>query len=452
MKWSRQTVAIVALVTLWVLTAVWGIGNLNDKRQAETLLKNKYSRAFYETIQRTKNVEVLLSKALISASEEQMNTIFSDLWYNANVAQENLSQIPVSHNVIANTAKFLTQVGDYAYTLSKEKKGRSLTDEEWGTMEKLYTKAGSLNKELVEIEREAANGRFAFNEVKSGLAQQLTKGNIASADDTFRRLDTQLQELPVLLYDGPFSDQVENIEPRGLTGKTVTKDEAIKIARNSLDLKGARILQTRIVGQTRGKIPAYSIEFRIGKKAWQIISVDVSKKGGHLVYVINPREVNKAKLSVDEALAKAKAFLERRGLKNMVATYTLKEENILTISYAWKQNDVIVYPDLIKLQVALDNGQIIGFDTLSYLVSHSQRSLPGKQITWQAAQAKLSPRVKVVSRKIVLVPTSGTKEKLSYEFKTQLKNDTFLVYIDAVTGEEIQILKLLQTSNGTLSL
>lgn len=60
----------------------------------------------YESLQRSKNVEALLSKGLATASPEHMDTLFSDLWYNANAAQENLLQLPLSHQVVARTAKF----------------------------------------------------------------------------------------------------------------------------------------------------------------------------------------------------------------------------------------------------------------------------------------------------------------------------------------------------------
>ncbi|MDH7578696.1 MAG: germination protein YpeB [Bacillota bacterium] len=452
MKWTRQTIAVVALAVFWGATALWGIGHLRGRRQAEALLQNKYSRAFYECLQRTKNVEVLLSKGLVSASPEQMDTIFSDLWYNANSAQENLNQLPVSHNVLASTSKFLTQVGDYAFALAKRNRTEPLKEEDWKTMEQLYGKAGVLTRELAAIEREAATGRFRWTEVKSRLGRQLPEGPVAAADRSFRRVDTQFQELPVLIYDGPFSDHIERVEPRGLTGNAVTEDQAKEIARRFIDLAGARLRGVRIAGQIRGKIPAYSVEFRIGDKPWEIISVDVSKKGGHVVYMINPRAVPEGKLKDVEGRARAEEFLAARGLTGMVSTYTLREQNILTVSFAYQQDGVIIYPDLIKVQVALDNGQVLGYDALGFLTSHYRRTLPAPRVTLEEARAKLSPRVKVLGERLAVVPTSGQSEVLTYEFKTKLNEDIFLVYVNALTGDEEHIFKLLTVPTGTLTL
>ncbi len=452
MEWTRRNAAIVALAVFWGATALWGIGQLRARRQAETLLQNKYKRAFYECLQRTKNVEVLLSKGLVSASPEQMDTIFSDLWYNANSAQENLSQLPVSHNVIAGTARFLTQAGDYAYSLAKRNGTEPLTEKDWQTMEQLYGKAKTLTRELASIEREAAAGTFRWTEAKSGLSRLLTRGPVASADRSFRRVDSQLQELPVLVYDGPFSDHIERMNPRGLTGKVITAEQAKDVARRFLDLGGKRVREVRIAGQIRGKIPAYSVEFQVGEKPWEIISVDVSKKGGHIVYMINPRSVARAKLKDDEALARAREFLASRGLADVVPTYTLRERNILTASFVSQQDGVVIYPDLVKVQVALDNGQILGYEAFGYLTSHQRRNLPAPRLTLEQARESLSPRVKVLAERLAVVPTSGLHEVLTYEFKTKLNDDIFLVYINALTGDEEHILKLLKVPTGTLTL
>ncbi len=452
MRSRSQGYLALGLGVLWFFTALWGLGNLNARRRAETLLQNKYNRAFYECLQRTKNVEVLLSKGLVSGSPEQMDVLFSDLWYNANSAQENLNQLPVSHDVLARTSKFLTQVGDYAFSLAKKNRGRVLAPEDWEKMEQLYEKAGVLTRELSLIERDVSQGRFRWTEVKQNLARQLPRGFLASADRSFRRLDTQLEELPVLIYDGPFSEHIEQAKPRGLTGPEVTAGEAKKIARAFADLAGARLRGVRLAGTIQGKIPAYSVELRVGERPWDIISVDVSRKGGHVVYLINPRQVKEARMSDEEARKRAVAFLASRGLRDFVPTYTLREQNVLTVSFAFRQGEVVVYPDQVKVQVALDNGQVVGFEALGYLTSHHIRALPEARLSPAEARQRLSPRLEVLAERLALVPTAGKQEVLTYEFKTRLGRDTFLVYVNALTGEEEHIFKLLQNPNGTLVL
>ena len=46
----------------------------------------------------------------------------------------------------------------------------------------------------------------------------------------------------------------------------------------------------------------------------------------------------------------------------------------------------------------------------------------------------------------------GSHERLTYEFKAKMDGEDFLVYINALTGEEERIFKLLHTPGGTLVL
>lgn len=449
---NRYTPVIVALAVLFGVTTLWGISQMNERRIAETQLENKYNRAFYESMQRSKNVEALLSKGLASSSPNNIDNLFSDLWYNANSAQENLHQLPLSHQVVAQTSKFLTQVGDYAYAITKRDQGAKFTERDRSTMSELYNKSKDLNREMAAVQRQAAAGEFHWTEVKKGLDTRLTKGSLSGADNSFRRVDSQMQEIPVLIYDGPFSDHLDRAKPLGVTGKTVTSEQAQKIARRFIDFKGAKVSDVKSNKEVKGKIPAYSFEFRTGSRPSDIISANITKTGGHMVFYTNPRSVDEAKISDSKATSLAEDFLQSRGIKNMMPTYSMKSNNTLTISFAYKQGDVVIYPDLIKVMVALDNGQILTYDALGFLMSHHKRDLPQPRISMREARNKLNPDLKVKAERMAVIPTSGNHEVLTHEFKAEMKGDTFLVYINALTGDEEHIFKLLKTSNGTLAL
>jgi spore germination protein len=449
---KRYTTVIVALAVFWGVTAFWGVTQVQARRQAEALLENKYNRAFYESLQRSKNVEALLAKGLATASPEHMNNLFSDLWYNANSAQENLHQLPLSHNVVARTSKFLTQVGDYAYSITKRDQNEKFKEDDRQIMQKLYSKARSLNREMAAVERQAAAGRFHWSEVQHGLSKKFSKGSLSAADNSFRRVDSQLQEIPILIYDGPFSDHIERAKPLGVTGDAVTAEDALDIAQRFIDFKGAAIAESRSTKSVRGKIPAYGFEFLTSDRPENVITANVTKKGGQLVYYVNPRPVADAKISDAEGRSLAAEFLKSRGLDNMVPTYSIKSHNILAVSFAYQQGEVLIYPDLIKVQVALDDGQIIGYDALGFLMAHHKRDLPKPELTMAEARQQLNPRLNILAERMAVVPTAGKHEVLTYEFKGEMEGDTFLVYINALTGEEEHIFKLLKTPSGTLVL
>ena len=65
------------------------------------------------------------------------------------------------------------------------------------------------------------------------------------------------------------------------------------------------------------------------------------------------RDIDIESITQEEANNKALEFLNSRGFPNMEETYYLKQDGIVTINYAYKQDDVIMYPDLIKVKSSI---------------------------------------------------------------------------------------------------
>ena len=164
------------------------------------------------------------------------------------------------------------------------------------------------------------------------------------------------------------------------------------------------------------------------------------------------RAVNTEIISQEEANAKGKEFLDSRGVSNMKVTYYLKQDGIVTINYAYVQNDVVVYSDLIKVKVALDNGEILGIETSGYLNNHTQRDTSKIKISKKEAKKTLNKNLQISSEGLAIIPTEFKTEILCYEFKGNVDGKDFLVYINAENGREEDILIITNTPNGTLTM
>ena len=136
----------------------------------------------------------------------------------------------------------------------------------------------------------------------------------------------------------------------------------------------------------------------------------------------------------------------------MKETYYLKQEGIMTINYAYVQNDVVMYPDLIKVKVALDNGDILGVETTGYLNNHTERNLSNVKISIDEAKKTLNNRLNIESQGMAVIPTEWQSEILCYEFKGKVQDTEFLVYINAENGREEDILVIKDTPNGILTM
>jgi germination protein YpeB len=112
---------------------------------------------------------------------------------------------------------------------------------------------------------------------------------------------------------------------------------------------------------------------------------------------------------------------------------------------------VLIYPDLLKVKVALDNGEIVGFDAYQYIMSHRKRDIPKPKLTEAEARKKVSGRLNVERVKLAIIPLPGDKEQLCYEFKGKYNQSDYFVYINADTGYEENILKIIKDEDGTLT-
>lgn len=295
------------------------------------------------------------------------------------------------------------------------------------------------------------NGRISWKELtkdtKTAFAQQVD--NLSAV--TFSNIDENFGEYAGLIYDGAFSEHMESVEKKGLVGEEIDEERAKQIAKEFIGED--RIQEFNSNGLIEnGNIQVYDFNAKINDNGNNNnLTISIAKKGGHIVNMNYDREVKTEVISQEEANEKGKEFLNSRGISNMKATYYLKEGGIVTINYAYQQNEVTIYPDLIKVKVALDNGEILGVETSGYLNNHTERTFTKAKISMEEARSKLNKSLEITSEGMAIIPTEWKTEILCYEFKGKIDDTDFLVYTNVETGREENILVIINTPNGILT-
>jgi len=295
------------------------------------------------------------------------------------------------------------------------------------------------------------NGRISWKELtkdtKTAFAQQVD--NLSAA--TFSNIDENFGEYAGLIYDGAFSEHMESAEKKGLTGEEIDEKRAKQIAKEFIGEDRIQELNSNGLIEN-GNIQVYDFNAKIDDNGNNNnLTISIAKKGGHIVNMNYNREVKAEVISQNEANEKGKEFLNLRGISNMKATYYLKEGGIVTINYAYEQNGVTIYPDLIKVKVALDNGEILGVETSGYLNNHTERTFTKAKISIEEAKSKLNKSLEITSEGMAIIPTEWKTEILCYEFKGKIDDTDFLVYTNVETGREENILVIIDTPNGILT-
>ena len=405
----------------------------------------KYQLALNNLSDYMTNIRTTLEKSMYSNTAAQQQPIFAKLMTMSEGAKSSLSQLPVSVEQSTAVQKYLGQVGDYAFfALSKIAKDEELSNEEKDNLKKFYEYACELDTAVEDVA--AAYGDGSVN-----LGKTLTlNGNIEkigseveelTLDSGFREMNEGFTDYPTMIYDGPFSDHITQQKPKLLDGKTdVTQEQALRIASNFAKLSKDKFVYE---GRTEGNLPTYN--FSAGD-----IYISVTKKGGYVNIYRDSAEIAKKTLSYNDALEEAKRFLTKQFKEEFTESYYLIDNNICTINFAYTEDDVICYSDLIKVGVNMQTGEIASYCATGYIMNHTERNIKNPKISKQLAQNSLSENLNVKSCKTALIPTAGNNEVLTYEFDCTAGSEKVLVYVNCETGLEEQIYIVLESDNGVL--
>jgi germination protein YpeB len=319
-------------------------------------------------------------------------------------------------------------------------------------MDNLHNLATNLENTLVGLEQDIQTGRLKWGELQSAGPVAFKRASKNLSDGKIGDMEKQFKEYPSLIYDGPFSEHIERMEPLVLSGKPdIDVNKAFDVAKKFVGPEKVTQISNPTNGE--GTIKTYSILINGPTTPNNsAITVDVTRKGGYVLYMLNSRPVGATSLNIQQAKDIANKFLVSKGYTGMKDTYYMVDNNTATINFAYVQNSVVMYPDLMKVKVALDNGEVIGFESRGYLMSHKTRNLPIPKITEKQARKMLNPRLDIKSVGLAVIPLESKREVFVYEIKGNVANRNFLTYINAETGKEENILVIIDTPNGILTM
>ena len=397
---------------------------------------NSYSFAFYELIDHMEDVENYLAKSLVTKEANHGAETLTYVWREATMAQVYLSQIPISNEGLSNTQKFLNQASDYSYSLSRKCiKNENLKQEELSNLKDLYNYSLEVNNTLSQIAVEINDGTLNWKELESDGSSMFAKQVSNPSKDSFNSIETNFEEYDGLIYDGAYSEHITNVEKKGLTGEEIEEEKAKEIAEEFVGKEKIKELKSNGFIEN-GTIKSYSIEITTNEGDY--ITIAIAQKGGHIVFMNHNRNVDGEKITEEEAEKKALEFLDKKGFNDMKKTYFIKEAGIITINFAYEENDVIVYPDLIKVKVAMDNGEILGIETTGYLNNQDALDL-------------VNDNLRIESTRLAIIPTEYKTEIFCWELKGKVEERDFLLYVNAKEAKVEDILVVIQTDNGTLT-
>lgn len=449
----KHKLIIPFLLLALVITAGWGYSQYQARQQWEINTENQYQRAFEEFTSHVGNMETAMSKTLVAGSFPQSNHLLTDIWRESNSSQTSLGQLPLTSMELSRIKMLLAKTSTFSFNSAQNQliKGNRLGNKEWNTLKSLRDQTQLIQQHLTALREQFYTRRARWLEVDrlgpvgaTGLADKSLNNN--KVTKAFLMLEDGLRRVPDVQFEGNNLEFVP--KPTGLTGKSISVREAIAIARQFLgpEYRRAVIKYDRLI---YGGFPSYMITVSHPRYRNRTKNLSISVKGGHVAWILGTRNVRSTRFSVAQSEGAARTFLDRNHFPAMEAVSRERFANIVNISLAPVRNKVIYYPELVKMQVAQDNGEILGMDAIAFLTFYNPRepAYLKPRISEAYIRRLLNPHLKPVKIRLAQVLDEMYNKVLCYEVEGTLDNNRYLIYYNANTGKEEKLRRVDRNGN-----
>lgn len=439
-KATKITIFICLLLSVIALGVMlfFGVTFYNQKESYKQQLNSVYCNNFYSLTDSVSNIENNLSKLNVSLDEQSQERYLTEIVSLCQSAQNSLSSLPIEHNSLLNTYKFVNQLGGYSYSLSQKLLNqKSLTTDDESQLEDLYESAVKIKTDLNRLSVLINSGYSIVDNIQNPNVNQ----NKFSGE--WNGMYDDCIEYPTLIYDGPFSDSTQHKQVKGLSDKICTATEAEILVKNLF-----KDWQVTKAGETTGSdFDTWNFELTSGiEKGY----AQVTKQGGFLLQFVSDKVVEEKTKTLKECEVLAKQFALGAGITSFDIVWSTESEGFVYCNLVYVQDGVVVYPDMIKVKVSTQDGSVAGWEARSWAFNHKQRSGLNPQTTTQQAFGVVDSKMDVLTSKLCIIPADYVGENLAWEFKCIFDESLFYVYVDANNLKQLKIMKVVETDDGTL--
>lgn len=416
---------------------------IQAQRSAQAL-EDAYAQRVLETQEHLQAIGLKLGKAPVAADARTQVELLAGISRQADSVVSGLSALPLSHIAMSDTLKFCNQLSEYAMVLALSvAAGQPLTEQE--------------TAELVSLESQCAllTGQFATaRETMVAESLRLTARPgvfYAEAQAAQRPLEQVADpdngmDYPSMIYDGAFSDARHYGSPKALGEGRIDQRQAMEAARAFVGEE--RVRSVEAAPDSGGALASYGVKLRLNDGV--VLNAEVTRQGGKMLWMVPEHAAFEPGWTLEECAEAARDFLLDRGYGEMEANHYQVYDGLAVINFVAVQDGVLLYPDLVKVQVRMDTGEVVGLEANNYLMNHTERTGLSPALSGEQALEKASSRLEAGQARLCVIPYREG-ERLCYEVPGRYEGREYRVYIDAITGEEAEVLMMVDSVGGRMA-
>lgn len=423
-------------------TGLWGYNEQQEKNALVIQGENNYQRAFHDLAFQVDLLHDELGSTLAMNSRERLSPSLSEVWKITSEAQNDIGELPLVLTEFSETEEFLYKVGEFSYRNAvRDLDQEPLSEDEYEDLKTLYSQSENIQNELRGVQSMVLRDDLRWMDVDAELqAQEEPLDN--SIVNGFHIIDEKVSSFSEVDFgagDSHLSTNDEEIA-KNLSGEEINEEEAREKAKEFLDFENVGDVDIEMAGEGLD-YEAYTITIP-DETHDTMITMDITKKGGHTVWMLNERDVEEQEISLNEASEKAETFLERNDYDDMQLVDSKQYDNIGVFEFVVLEDDVRMYSDAVVLEVALDEGDVIGFEAFPYLANNKEDRNLEVTLSQEEAEENLNPHLDVKEHHLAVIENQLEEEVLCHEFYGVIDDDTYRIFINAESGREEQVQKL----------
>jgi len=440
---ARIHIILCSLLTIAaVIGLFWAVESGIEAQRMRRTLEDAYTSRLYEAQEHLQAMALKLGKLPAASSTRTRVELLTGISRQADSVVSVLAALPLSHAAMGDTVKFCNQVSEYTLGLALSAAAGVSTPQ-----------ADAEQLDMLKNQCTLLAGRFA---TAQGSGQEL---HWAAQDGIFyepAQLDARPLEqvadadngmdYPSMIYDGAFSDARHRGTPKALGSKQVTQEEAIGIARSFIGPE--RVRSAAAGAPAGGTLESWGVTLTLTDGT--VLNADVTRQGGQMLWIMPEQAAFQPSLTLEECETAARHFLSSRGYGDMEPNHYQVYNGLAVINFVAVQDGVLLYPDLVKVQMRMDTGELVGLESNNYLMNHTSRPALTPVLSQQQARERVSKRLEVSGMRLCVIPHLGG-ERLCWEAAGQYGENEYRVYVDAHTGEEIEVLQMVDLSSGRMA-
>lgn len=443
--------AVVSLgVSTLVLATIVTAGAFN-MRDMNAVASAGYRSSFYELTGLMDEMETDLSKLRVSSTAAGQRNLATDLLVNSSLAAGALERFPAEWSDASSLTSFINGTRDFSKELlTRLASGNGMTEEDEARAEELYEKQANAKRKLNTLANEMTdgdlrsflkNGEGKIGEMLHGFDERGQKAEQGAPAET-REPSLSPNEDPAREHAG--EENVTETAELAL-GAEISSAEAQEYVRQYF--KDYELKTVDFVGETVSRrITCYN--FTALDQRDRELFVQISKEGGKLVFFDYYETCTAKNYNVERCEEIAEEFLAGLGLEEMESVFVSESGTSVDFTFVYEQDDVLVYPDLVRVKVCETRGKVVGIEAAEFWNTHRYRAIPAPKLTKAEAKEKAG-RLNVEEIELAIIPVNG-QETLCYELYGKHGEESYLVYIDAQSGEEAAIYTIVETKQGNI--